>query len=327
MLAAIDAGSTCVGADFSPRCGPAGRRYPRSPRRRRRAAVCRRTWHLTVLPTIQEESNGNSAAMSLDSIPSSMSSASRPSSLGVDKRTHHVQLAVSPIVGCPMATAYHTSVLLDGVEFSFNMIEGIVTASGPLSHKLWQPDGRLHDLGRSLRSGNELIATLSHKFEPGTYDLLRKNCNHFTDCALFFLLGRRLSAEYCVLERFGSSIPALVESVSGGRYTPNDLAKDFTVEALIRDLATRSPGNQASTGGSNDYSPTAAKWVLCEAVEALPGTLAALLGRCCTEVPPSPSKPKLVENRIGCRKSKHLESVDDGGQNATHCRMRRCYAV
>lgn len=242
---------------------------------------------------------------------------------------HSVQLAVSPIAGplagISVATAYHTSVLVDGMEFSFNTTDGIIVCDGPLSHKLWQPDGQLHDLGRSAHSGKDMVAALEHKFQPGTYDLLRKNCNHFSDCALFFLLGRRLSAEYCSLERLGAAIPAVVETLSGGRYTPNPLAADFGLEALIRDLGVKLPVDLASTGSSCDDVPTAATKVMCNVFEALPGTLASLIGRCCTPVPHPHTK--MVQIHGGVTKSRYPEGAKIGDQQTAVCRVRRCYMV
>uniref|UniRef100_A0A7S2B183 PPPDE domain-containing protein n=1 Tax=Alexandrium andersonii TaxID=327968 RepID=A0A7S2B183_9DINO len=150
-----------------------------------------------------------------------------------------VRLAVSPLGGVPGATAYHTSILLGDEEFSFGHT-GIVAAPGTASHIPTGGNPTIHDFGASIRTGrhvaNQLVAVLSPHFRQHSYDLLKKNCNTFSDVALFFLTRQRLSSEYKALERFGSSMPALVRVVSGGCYAPNPLAEGFDLEALIRIL-------------------------------------------------------------------------------------------
>jgi len=84
------------------------------------------------------------------------------------------------------------------------------------------------------------LAVLEPHFEAGTYDLLRKNCNTFSDCALYFLIQRRLHSRYVKLERLGSMLPAVVQLVSGGIYERNPLADDFCTEKLIRSIKPES---------------------------------------------------------------------------------------
>eukprot|EP00913_Durusdinium_trenchii_P035478 g33202.t1 len=81
-------------------------------------------------------------------------------------------------------------------------------------------------------------------FQPGTYDMLRKNCNSFSDCALFCLLGKRLDDKYRTLERVGAfvdDLTGLVSVLSGCKYTPNPKAKDFNLVNVLHqiELSTR----------------------------------------------------------------------------------------
>merc|ERR1712032_117988 len=65
-------------------------------------------------------------------------------------------------------------------------------------------------------------------FKPGSYDVLKKNCNTCSDCALGYLLGRRLDAEFSSLERlaqFAESNFGLPGLLTG--YTPNSKAATF----------------------------------------------------------------------------------------------------
>uniref|UniRef100_A0A7S4VNP9 RING-type domain-containing protein n=1 Tax=Alexandrium monilatum TaxID=311494 RepID=A0A7S4VNP9_9DINO len=150
-----------------------------------------------------------------------------------------VQLALSALGGVPGAMAYHSSVLVDGQEFSFSHL-GIRSARGPVSHTAIGGLPAILDFGSSLRPGQhvgkQLVAVLAPHFLPKSYDLLRKNCNTFTDAALVFLVRQRLNTKYKALEQVGSTMPALVRVASGGRYAPNPNADSFDLEALIRIL-------------------------------------------------------------------------------------------
>lgn len=180
--------------------------------------------------------------------PASFTSGHGPDSVSM---SHKVQLAVSALGGVPGATAYHSSVLVDGEEFSFSA-GGISRAAGPASHRQAPGKPRILEMGTSAQSGVQLMAVLGPHFEPGTYDLLRKNCNSFSDCALYYLVKQRISNEYRALERFGGQMPALLRAVSQGTYQPNASAEAFDHEGLIRNLDPekqwKTPGH--ATGGT-----------------------------------------------------------------------------
>lgn len=167
-------------------------------------------------------------------------------------RQHRVQLAVSELGGVPGVsamsgfpglTAYHSSVLVDGEEFSFSGSAGLVSARGTASHVPVGGMPRIVNMGASPRTGRELFVALKHHFQPGTYDLLGKNCNSFSDCALFFLLGVRLSAEFNTLERIGAAVPSIVQMISGGYYIPNPRADTFSADNVLKSLDPTSPGS------------------------------------------------------------------------------------
>jgi len=148
--------------------------------------------------------------------------------------TNHVELAASELFGLPgLATAYHTSVLVNGEEFFFSD-SGIFTDRLLNSHA-GTPSERV-DLGYSHRTGRALLAALDRHFRPGTYDLIRKNCNSFSDCAVFYLLGKRLEGRYTALERLGQARIELLQQITKGAYMPNPEASDFQLEATIAHL-------------------------------------------------------------------------------------------
>jgi len=167
------------------------------------------------------------------------------SSLGtVRVPTNHVQLAVS-LIG---PGAYHSSVVVNGDEYSFSD-GGIAFAQDLLSHTQMteqrQQQGQQQastsqptviDFGMSHYTGSQLKAKLESYFLPGTYDLLRKNCNTFSDVAIFYLVHKRMDKRYRAMEKLGSSFSGLVQGFSGGQYTPNPKAADFDIEKVIQEI-------------------------------------------------------------------------------------------
>ncbi|CAE8695142.1 unnamed protein product, partial [Polarella glacialis] len=156
-----------------------------------------------------------------------------------------VDLAISHFPGASQwsfagTKAYHTSVVLEGTEYCFRP-EGIVgTPVGssdrfdkPPSH-VGKPKTRVFEVGLTRSHSDELVEKLDPFFQPGSYDLVNKNCNAFTDCALAFLLSRRLPRKYSAVERSGQSAPELLLScASVGRYKVNASAAPFNLEAII----------------------------------------------------------------------------------------------
>eukprot|EP00446_Apocalathium_sp_SHHI-4_P077615 CAMPEP_0177560236 /NCGR_PEP_ID=MMETSP0369-20130122/71268_1 /TAXON_ID=447022 ORGANISM="Scrippsiella hangoei-like, Strain SHHI-4" /NCGR_SAMPLE_ID=MMETSP0369 /ASSEMBLY_ACC=CAM_ASM_000364 /LENGTH=258 /DNA_ID=CAMNT_0019047031 /DNA_START=44 /DNA_END=824 /DNA_ORIENTATION=+ len=131
-----------------------------------------------------------------------------------------VYLVATPFgPGLPNLQAYHTSVVVDQMEYSFCPF-GVVLGHGPESH-------RAFDFAKNMR---EL-------FMRGSYDLLGKNCNSFSDVALSYLVGKRLESKFSQMEQIGASADkysALVRLGSGGAYRPNPAAEGFcAAEAIV----------------------------------------------------------------------------------------------
>jgi len=175
---------------------------------------------------------------------------------------NEVQLAASPIGGMPGAQAYHTSVIVNGDEYSFSD-GGVTIARGTDSHEAMarqnsssstqvQIKTEVFDMGMSQYSGSQLMTALQRHFQAGTYDLLKKNCNSFSDCALFYFLNKRIDRKYRALEKMGGIAPGLIASLSGGSYTPNPKSENFDLEKVILEVDPRKkwdmPG--AATGGA-----------------------------------------------------------------------------
>lgn len=175
--------------------------------------------------------------------------------------THEVKLAATGFLTVAGVTAYHTSVIVDDMEYLFDSM-GIMSAPPLWSHappeSKKQRDGDDdHDrqtevlpMGTSVLSGLEMAKVLHPHFRKGTYDVLYKNCNHFTDCALAALLMIRLPGKYSRGERFitatdpistglmNRAFKMFIERKTGNPcdaniYQTNPLAEDFSVREVI----------------------------------------------------------------------------------------------
>lgn len=131
--------------------------------------------------------------------------------------------------------AFHTSVDIDGTEYFFDAA-GVMSSSNRLSHQPdpSNPQSRFdtteHLIGYTNKSGTQLKDNLRSHFQAGTYDLIRKNCNSFSDCALFYLCKIRLAPGFRSLETKGKSFPSLLNRFG---YEPNAKADNFDMEQTI----------------------------------------------------------------------------------------------
>eukprot|EP00971_Amphidinium_carterae_P102655 2031913-Amphidinium_carterae.1 len=149
-----------------------------------------------------------------------------------------VEVAATPLhQGIGVAQAFHTSIVVDEKEYSFSNA-GITTGKNMPSHNGYaHGPARVTYMGLTSTTGEEMHDALRDHFKAGSYDLLRKNCNSFTDCALFYLLDLRLDPSFRGLEQVGAAADrnaGLVQAISGGEYTPNAKADDFQLERTIK---------------------------------------------------------------------------------------------
>lgn len=156
---------------------------------------------------------------------------------------HRVQLVLSPLIRVPAVKAYHSSVLIDGKEFWFSL-NGLSMGKeeGLISHQRCYDSPHIIEMGHSNYAPQDLIEALGPHFRPGSYDMVRKNCNSFSDCAIFFLLSRRLSAGYYMLDTLAAGCPSVAQMILGKSYAPNPKAENFSVEAIISGIGSRRPG-------------------------------------------------------------------------------------
>ncbi|RAH65730.1 bifunctional C97 family peptidase/thioredoxin family protein [Aspergillus aculeatinus CBS 121060] len=94
-----------------------------------------------------------------------------------------------PLTGTQIDAIYHTSLVLNGVEYYYG--QGIQTAVPGSTHH-GQPMEKLH-LGQTelpLDVIEEYIQSMAEIYTPESYDLFLHNCNNFTQDLAMFLLGK-----------------------------------------------------------------------------------------------------------------------------------------
>merc|ERR1712007_207491 len=91
---------------------------------------------------------------------------------------------------------------------------------------------------------DDLFFGLMPHFTKGSYDVILKNCNSFTDCALYFLLGIRLKKCYSATERYLRENIGIerFQVMTYGVYESNTTAREFMTEDVIRILDGRVMG-------------------------------------------------------------------------------------
>mmetsp|Transcript_89694 Transcript_89694/g.159368 ORF Transcript_89694/g.159368 Transcript_89694/m.159368 type:complete len:188 (+) Transcript_89694:23-586(+) len=150
--------------------------------------------------------------------------------------------ALTNSMGDILPAAWHTSISIGVTELSF-CPGGIVPARNWLSHKMLRNGSQegpevVIEIGQSTTSAVELVSALSGLFKTGSYDLLRKNCNTFTNVAMFWLTGMKLDDRFTALDRAGASIESsfgpLVQIFSFGSYVPNPEAVTFDLDEVLK---------------------------------------------------------------------------------------------
>jgi len=103
---------------------------------------------------------------------------------------------------------------------------------------------KVFDLGFSSRSGIELGRALLPHFSRGSYDILLKNCNSFSDCAICCLFGTRLDDRYSATEKYFTEKIGVehFQMMTHGLYQPNSKAVNFLVEDVIAILDAEHSG-------------------------------------------------------------------------------------
>ncbi|ETO33555.1 hypothetical protein RFI_03547 [Reticulomyxa filosa] len=182
------------------------------------------------------------------------------------KGKNQVQLAVSLLGGVGPMAAYHTSVVINNTECfaqkkqldtkcirtsDFFDGSGVMSSTDFASHQNKQ-QFQIIDIGYTNKTPTQMLSALRGHFESGTYDLLRKNCNSFSDCALWFLCKQRLNKQFNSMEKLGTQMMSTM--MQNSEYKPNPKADNFDKEKVIESLDTKSVFKKTdglSLGGTN----------------------------------------------------------------------------
>lgn len=153
---------------------------------------------------------------------------------------------------------HHSGLQIEDCEYTFNN-NGIIQM-----RTLRMPFCRLKDsvvLGKYSGSQDELNAVLAElsagDWRPGKYHVLRRNCNHFTDCLTRRLLGEGIPSwinrSANVANMFGittKSVNSSVTSVNGKKKPKVNVDPDLKATASandLKDLAEKSPRPPAAS--------------------------------------------------------------------------------
>ncbi|KAJ5242706.1 uncharacterized protein N7469_001033 [Penicillium citrinum] len=126
-----------------------------------------------------------------------------------------------PLTGTQIDAIYHTSLVLNGVEYFFG--QGIQTANPGSTHH-GQPMEKVH-MGQTELPNEvieEYLGSLATIYTPESYDLFLHNCNNFTQDLAMFLVGKSIPEHIRNLPRtfldtpFGQMMKPQIESALRG---------------------------------------------------------------------------------------------------------------
>ena len=124
-------------------------------------------------------------------------------------------------IGKQIDGIWHTAVCVFGKEYFYG---GGICIGEPKKTPYGYPVKEL-DFGYTNKTQADLsayIKSINSQFTMSTYDVLRHNCNHFTDAALFFLVGKHLpdsilkQHEEILNTPMGQMVRPMLENMSRG---------------------------------------------------------------------------------------------------------------
>lgn len=125
--------------------------------------------------------------------------------------------------------AYHTGVEINGQEYTFGGGSGIFSMQ-----PRQVPNGTFrvaHEMGNFNGNSSSLEAAideLRHDFDPSSYNILTKNCNHFSDQLLLKLLNKNIPGYINRLAFMGSCFSCMIPpSVLGNAPVDNSIGNGY----------------------------------------------------------------------------------------------------
>ena len=132
------------------------------------------------------------------------------------------------LIGKQVDGVWHTGVCVFGKEYYYG---GGICVGEPKKTPYGYPVKEL-DFGYTTKTEADLkayIKSINNQFTMNTYNILNHNCNHFTDAALYFLVGKHLpdsilkQHEELLNTPMGQMVRPLLEGMSQGNnaFLPN----------------------------------------------------------------------------------------------------------
>ena len=132
------------------------------------------------------------------------------------------------LIGKQVDGVWHTGVCVFGKEYYYG---GGICVGKPKKTPYGYPVKEL-DFGYTTKTEADLkayIKSINNQFTMNTYNILNHNCNHFTDAALYFLVGKHLpdsilkQHEELLNTPMGQMVRPLLEGMSQGNnaFLPN----------------------------------------------------------------------------------------------------------
>lgn len=95
------------------------------------------------------------------------------------------------LIGRPVEGIWHTAVVVFGKEYFYG---GGIQIGSPKQTPYGIPvkEVKFGYTDKDMATFEKYLKTIDSKFSTDTYDVLKHNCNHFTDNALYYLTGKHL---------------------------------------------------------------------------------------------------------------------------------------
>ena len=123
------------------------------------------------------------------------------------------------MLGIQMDAIYHTSVVVYNKEYYFDGGVGVERVTEPGTSRFGRPI-KTDEMGTTNKTEQEFQNWLStfgrQNFGPADYNLLQKNCNHFSSAAVRFLFDNAKD----IPEEVTSMIPRLLSTPLGAMFRP-----------------------------------------------------------------------------------------------------------
>ena len=121
------------------------------------------------------------------------------------------------LIGKNIEGIWHTSCVVYGIEYYY---QGGIQMAKPETTPFGKPYRKLN-YGTTTMTQKEFekhINTLHSKFNANNYDLIKNNCNHFSDAAVYYLTGRHLQNDILRQHEqiFNGPLGPLIKNFLGG---------------------------------------------------------------------------------------------------------------